>query len=143
MTVVQCHGTFNILHYGHLIYLQFARTLGDVLIVTVTAKEFVHRPGVHILEDHQRIAMLRALAVVDDVKLIYAPGAEEAIRKVKPDYYVKGREYEGRLPEHRLVESYGGKVVFHYDEEASPIKSTQMLKYIKEQHARESAGSDQ
>lgn len=140
--VVQVHGTFDLFHWGHLAYLQFARTLGDVLIVTVTADRFVRKgPGRPVFTEHQRCAMIRALACVDDVRLIHAPGAEEAVRLVKPDVYVKGKEYEGRLPEQRVVEAFGGKVVFHYDEEASLIKSTNLLGYLKE-HAHEPTGPD-
>lgn len=142
LKVVQCHGTFNVFHYGHLSMLQFARTLGDVLIVTVTSQRFVNRPGLPVLKDHQRCSMIRALAIVDDVRLVHAPGADEAVRQVKPDIYVKGKEYEGRLPEKRIVEAFGGKVVFHYDEEASLIKSTNLLAYLQEKHAHEPSGAD-
>ena len=145
MTVVQAHGTFDLLHYGHLVLLQYARTLGDVLIVTVTADKFVTAvkgPGRPVFNEHQRCAMVRALACVDDVRLIKAMGAEAAVRSVKPDIYVKGQEYEGRLAEQKLVESFGGKVVFHHDDEASLIKSTNLLRYIKEEHANEPAGAD-
>lgn len=142
LTVVQAHGTFNIFHYGHLIYLQYARSLGDCLIVTVTAKKHVKRSGTTLITpDHQRVALLRALACVDDVRLIDAPGAEEAIRMVRPNVYVKGKEYIGRLQEQSLVESFGGKVAFHYDDEASFIKSTNLLGYLKE-HADEPTGTD-
>lgn len=135
--IVQCHGTFNVFHYGHLVLLQHARTLGDALIVTVTAKRYVNRPGLPVTPDHQRMAILRALACVDDVRLINAPDAFEAVRLVKPDVYVKGREYMGKLAEQHLVESLGGRVVFHHDDEASLIKSTD---YLKQKNAREPAG---
>lgn len=130
MTVVQCHGVFDVFHYGHLMMLQFARTLGDCLIVTVTADQFVfkgkNRP---VFQQHQRIAMLRAVAIVDDVKLIEAPGAEAAISLVRPNIYVKGKEYEGVLPEQKVVEAFGGKVVFHYDSVGSEIRTTRILRH--------------
>lgn len=142
LIVVHCHGTFDLLHYGHLVMLQFARTLGDVLIVTVTADRYVRKgPGRPVFNEHQRCAMLRALACVDDVRLIHALGAEAAVRQVKPQIYVKGKEYEGLLPEQRIVEAFGGRVVYHFDEEASLIKSTNLLGYLKEQHAHEPTGA--
>jgi rfaE bifunctional protein nucleotidyltransferase chain/domain len=143
VTVVQCHGTFDLFHYGHLVMLQFARSLGDVLIVTVTSDDFVRSmkgPGRPVFNEHQRCAMLRALACVDDVRLIRAPGSEGAVRSIKPDIYVKGKEYEGRLAEQKLVESFGGKVVFHHDDEASLIHSTNLLPYLKEYADGPSAG---
>ena len=144
--VVHCHGTFDMLHWGHLVMLQHARSLGDILIVTLTADKYVAAfkgPGRPVFKEHQRAAMLRALACVDDVRIINSPSAEPAIRQVKPNIYVKGKEYDGRLAEQRLVESFGGKVVFHHDDEASLIKSTNLLRYLKEEHAREPAGASQ
>ncbi len=110
--------------------LQFARTLGDCLIVTVTADKYVFkgkdRP---VFKQHQRLAMLRAVAIVDDVKLIDAPGAEAAIQLVRPQVYVKGKEYDGFLPEQRVVEALGGRVAFHYDSEGSEIRTTKILRH--------------
>jgi len=120
--------------------LQYARTLGDALIVTVTSDKFVTAikgNGRPVFNEHQRCCMLRALAIVDDVKLIRSLGAEAAVRMVKPDVYVKGKEYEGRLAEQQLVESFGGKVVFHWDDEASLIHSTNLLKYLEKKRAGE------
>lgn len=130
LKVVQCHGVFDVFHYGHLIMLQFARTLGDCLIVTVTADRYVfkekNRP---VFKQHQRIAMLRAVSIVDDVRLIDEAGPEAAIKAVRPSIYVKGKEYEGALPEQQLVESFGGRVVFHFDGEASVIRTTKILRH--------------
>ncbi len=128
--VVQCHGVFDVLHYGHLIHLQQARTFGDVLIVTITADKFVFKgPNRPVFKQHQRVAMLRALAIVDDVRVIDAPGAEEAIRAVRPNIYAKGIEYQGLLKEQPLVESLGGKVMFTYDPAASKVKTTKILRH--------------
>lgn len=127
---VQCHGVFDVFHYGHLVHLQAARTYGDVLIVTITADKYVFKgPNRPVFKQHQRVAMLRALAFVDDVRIIDAPGAEEAIRQVRPKVYVKGVEYEGKLKEKALVESLGGRVVFTYDKVASSIKTTKILRH--------------
>ena len=128
--VVQCHGVFDVFHFGHLVHLQQARTFGDVLIVTITADKYVFKgPNRPVFKQHQRVAMLRALAIVDDVRVIDAPGAEEAIRAVRPNVYCKGIEYKGNLKEEALVESLGGKVMYTYDLAASKIKTTKILRH--------------
>jgi rfaE bifunctional protein nucleotidyltransferase chain/domain len=113
--VVLAHGCWDPFHYGHLLHLQTARTHGNVLIVSVTRDENVNKgPGRPIFNLHQRMAVLRALAIVDEVRA--ARSAVEAIKKIKPDIYVKGKEYENNLPEQCLVEHYGGRVVFTDDD---------------------------
>jgi rfaE bifunctional protein kinase chain/domain/rfaE bifunctional protein nucleotidyltransferase chain/domain len=117
-TVVQCHGCFDIVHPGHIRYLKFARELGDVLIVSVSADEVVakgdDRP--YISED-LRMENLAALEFVDYVCLDRNDWAGPVLDALRPDIYVKGKEYETRgdprfTRERELVESYGGKVVF-------------------------------
>src|SRR6185436_12822310 len=111
-TTVMCFGVFDVLHYGHLIHLQEARALGDILIIGLTADEFVAKgPGRPRFNTFQRKAMLEALAIVDTVHICYTYGPEELIAQLKPDFYVKGKEYKGVLKEQAMVEGYGGKVV--------------------------------
>jgi D-beta-D-heptose 7-phosphate kinase/D-beta-D-heptose 1-phosphate adenosyltransferase len=108
---VLANGCFDPFHYGHLRYLQEARKLGDVLIVAVTADAQVNKgPGRPAFPLEERMAIIRALAIVDEV--IAADNGLEAVKQVKPDVYVKGKEYENKLPEKALVEFYGGRVVF-------------------------------
>ena len=71
---------------------------------------------------YMRMAMLKALAIVDSV--IPTPTAEAAIMRVKPHYYVKHAEYKNNLPERALVESYGGKVIFA---DTAKYSSTELL----------------
>lgn len=130
MTVVLAHGVFDIFHYGHLVHLQAARALGDVLIVGVTDDAHVNKgPKRPVHKLHQRMALIRALAFVDDVRPFAS--AEEAIRAVKPGVYVKGREYEGKLREQPLVESLGGRVAFTWHDEGSIIKSSKILRHYE------------
>jgi rfaE bifunctional protein kinase chain/domain/rfaE bifunctional protein nucleotidyltransferase chain/domain len=116
-TVVQCHGCFDIVHPGHIRYLRFARSLGDVLVVTVSADDVVmkgyERP--YIPED-LRLDNLAELACVDYVALSEDEWAGPVLEAVQPDIYVKGREYESKkdprfAKEKKIVESYGGRVV--------------------------------
>ncbi len=116
-TVVQCHGCFDIVHPGHIRYLRFARSLGDVLIVTVSSDDMVmkgyERP--YIPED-LRLDNLAELGCVDYVALSEDEWAGPVLEAIQPDIYVKGREYESKsdprfAKEMKIVESYGGRVV--------------------------------
>ncbi|MCX6974061.1 MAG: adenylyltransferase/cytidyltransferase family protein [Verrucomicrobia bacterium] len=94
-SIVQCHGTFDLIHPGHIVHLEEARALGDLLVVTVTDEQHVNKgPGRPCFNDALRTRTLAALACVDYVVLIPFTAAVEAIRLVKPDIYCKGSEYE-------------------------------------------------
>lgn len=116
--VVQCHGCFDIVHPGHLRYLRFAREQGDCLVVSVTADEFVgkghDRP---YIDETLRAENLAELEVVDWVVVDRHDWAGPVLEAVRPDVYVKGKEYETSgdprfARERDLVESWGGTVIF-------------------------------
>lgn len=116
--VVHCHGCFDIVHPGHIHYLQFARSLGDLLVVTVSADPQVNK-GVNrpLIPDELRAASLAALECVDRVYVNPHPTAVEVLDALRPDVYVKGREYENNqdprfLAERDTVTRNGGRVVF-------------------------------
>lgn len=95
LRIVQCHGTFDLLHPGHVVHLEEAKALGDVLVVTVTDALHVNKgPGRPCFDDALRTRTLAALQCVDWVVLIPHPAAVEAIRLVRPHVYCKGTEYE-------------------------------------------------
>jgi len=116
---VLCHGCFDIVHPGHLRYLQFARRQGEVLVVSITGDDAIEkgdgsRPYV---PQELRAENLAAIGFVDYVVIADAPTAEPIIRALKPDVYIKGKEYEhathpGFLAEKQLVEALGGRVLF-------------------------------
>ncbi|MDQ8199180.1 PfkB family carbohydrate kinase [Pelagicoccus enzymogenes] len=92
--LVQCHGTFDLIHPGHIVHFEEAKELGDKLVVTLTAAEFVNKgPGRPYFDDALRSKSLAALECVDYVVLIPYAAAVEAIELVKPRYYCKGKEY--------------------------------------------------
>src|SRR6478609_3251388 len=94
-TVVHCHGCFDIVHPGHIHHLQYARSLGDLLIVSVSSDSNVNKGVARpLIPDDLRAASLAALECVDAVYLNPQPTAVELIEQLKPDIYVKGREYE-------------------------------------------------
>lgn len=120
-SVVLCHGTFDLLHAGHLHHLQEAKKLGNRLFVTLTADEFVNKgPGRPVFSEQIRAEMLAALEVVDFVAINHAVTSENVIAQVQPDVYVKGEEYAqaeqdvtGNIAkEQQQVESFGGRIAF-------------------------------
>ena len=113
MTKVLCGGCFDIFHYGHVLHLYAARQLGDELWVALTSDRFVRKgPGRPVFTWEQRRAVLMATRMVSGVWMSDAERPDALIRQLQPDVYVKGKEYEGRLPEQALVELLGGRVVF-------------------------------
>ncbi len=117
--VIQCHGCFDIVHPGHIRYLQSARQLGDVLVVSLTGDQSVEKgPDRPYIPQELRAENLAALEFVDWVVIDPHPTACELLEVLRPDVYVKGREYATAtdprfLRERAIVESYGGRVVFH------------------------------
>ncbi len=117
-TVVQCHGCFDIVHPGHIRYLEFARQQGDVLVVSLTGDSDISKGNQRpYIPQELRAENLAALMFVDYVYIDPTPTAGDVLAKVKPDLYVKGREYEhstdaGFLAEKNVVESYGGRIIF-------------------------------
>ena len=116
--VVHCHGCFDIVHPGHIQYLQFAKSLGDILIVTVSADDQVNK-GINrpLIPDELRAGSLAALECVSAVYVNPHPTAIEILDQLQPDIYVKGREYETNqdprfLAERDTVTRNGGRVVF-------------------------------
>lgn len=92
--IVQCHGTFDLIHPGHIAHFEEAKALGDVLVVTMTGEKHVNKgPGRPYFNDHLRSRWLAALECVDYVVVIPFPAAVEAIECVRPHFYCKGREY--------------------------------------------------
>jgi rfaE bifunctional protein kinase chain/domain/rfaE bifunctional protein nucleotidyltransferase chain/domain len=116
--VVQCHGCFDILHPGHLRHLTWAKQQGDLLVVSVSADKVVNKGSNRPLVPEQlRAENLAALEVVDYVTVDDGEWAGPILEMLKPDIYVKGKEFEnvhtGRIGrERQLVEGYGGKVRF-------------------------------
>ena len=112
--VVFTNGCFDILHPGHVIYLEQAAALGDILIIGVNSDESVRglkgtsRP-INALGD--RLTVLSALASVDYVVPFAESTPIELIKIVRPDIYVKGGDYTPQtLPEAPIVQELGGVV---------------------------------
>lgn len=111
-SVVHCHGVFDLLHIGHIRYLQKAKQLGDLLVVTLTPDRFVnkgpHRPA---FTDQIRAATLAALDCVDYVSINEWPTAAEAIEQLQPAIYAKGAEFRSeKTPELLREEEVAARV---------------------------------
>ena len=113
--IVFTNGCFDILHLGHVRYLREAKKLGDVLIVGLNSDDSVQvlkgkdRP---YLSEMERAEILASLECVDYVTIFSEQTPDKLIKLIKPDFHVKGGDYKiSELPERKLVEALGGKVV--------------------------------
>jgi rfaE bifunctional protein nucleotidyltransferase chain/domain len=121
LRVVLAHGTFDLLHLGHVRYFEEARQQGDLLFVTITADGFVNKgPSRPYFPHDLRAEMVAALSCVDGVAVNYAASAVNVIEAIRPDVYVKGPDYRdassdvtGKIvEEQRAVETCGGRIFF-------------------------------
>lgn len=126
--IVHCHGVFDVLHAGHVAYFRSAKEFGDVLVVTITADQFVNKgPGRPYFNGKIRSEMIAALECVDFVAINNNPTAVPAILALKPDFYVKGPDYKNKAAdptgaiyeEERVAMSVGGQMVFTDDDTLS------------------------
>jgi len=113
--LVFTNGCFDLLHAGHVWMLQFARGLGDELIVGLNSDASVRRlkgPTRPIIPQDQRKFLLESLVYVTRVVIFDDSTPLALIRQLRPAVYVKGPEYRGvELPEARLIVELGGRVV--------------------------------
>jgi len=119
--IVFTNGVFDLLHPGHVRYLEQARRLGDVLIVGVNADRSVRRnkgPGRPITPEYERAEVLAALACVDAVVIFEQETPAEIVRLVQPDVLVKGADWPAdQIVGRDTVEARGGRVVLVPTEE--------------------------
>ncbi|MCK5612800.1 adenylyltransferase/cytidyltransferase family protein [Candidatus Pacearchaeota archaeon] len=123
-TIVLCHGVFDLLHIGHIRYLRQARKFGDVLVVTITMDQYVdkgpHRPA---FPQELRAEGIASLDCIDFVAINEWSTAEETLRRLRPNYYVKGAEFKdmtsdltGKIGrESDVLREVGAKLVFAED----------------------------
>jgi len=114
--LVVAGGCFDVLHAGHVSTLEYARRLGDCLIVclnddaSVTARK---GPGRPINPQDERVAVLRALSCVDAVIVFSGDSPTQVISELRPEVFVKGIEYFGReIPEEAALRQWGGRIEY-------------------------------
>jgi len=114
-TVVFTNGCFDVVHSGHIEFLRFCKSQGDVVVVGLNSDNSVRRikgPNRPINNQYDRAAVLAALETVDYVTIFDEPEPLELIKKVRPDVLVKGQDWaEKGVVGREFVESYGGRVV--------------------------------
>jgi D-beta-D-heptose 7-phosphate kinase/D-beta-D-heptose 1-phosphate adenosyltransferase len=113
--IVFTNGCFDVLHRGHVQYLQQAAALGDVLAVAVNSDAAVRRlkgQGRPLNPADDRAAVVAALGCVEYVTVFDEDTPARLLEAIRPDVYVKGGDYDAAaLPERHLVERHGGRVV--------------------------------
>ncbi len=113
--IVFTNGCFDVLHRGHIEYLEFCRSHGDVVVVGLNSDssvKIIKGPDRPINNQQARAAVLSALEMVDYITLFDEPDPLNLIKKVKPDVLVKGQDWEKKgVIGREFVESIGGKVV--------------------------------
>ena len=93
--IVLCHGVFDLVHFGHIAHFKRSKSFGDILVVTITADKFVNKgPNRPYFSQDLRKNFLSNIDLIDYVSEVNSPSAIEAIRKLKPNFYSKGKEYE-------------------------------------------------
>lgn len=121
--IVHCHGCFDLMHPGHIKYFQAAKMMGDVLVVTVTPDKYVDKgPGRPVFCETLRAESIAALECVDYVSINKWPTAEETLRLLRPDVYVKGQEFEkledktGKIQrEYEVIKEIGAEIRFTHE----------------------------
>jgi len=122
--IVCCHGVFDLLHIGHIRYFSQARQRGDILVVTITPDRYVDKgPDRPAFAEILRAEAVASLDCVDYVAINEWPTAEETLRRLRPDVYVKGSEYKdissdrtGKIAdEKKVVDEIGAELAFTED----------------------------
>jgi D-glycero-beta-D-manno-heptose 1-phosphate adenylyltransferase len=112
--VVLANGCFDILHVGHVRYLEGARALGDLLVVGINSDAQVRAlkgEGRPLVAERERAELVAALRVVNFVTIFNEPNVESLLRAIRPDIHAKGTDYtEETVPERDVIRSLGGRV---------------------------------
>ena len=113
--IVTTNGVFDILHMGHLRYLQEAKKLGDILIVAINSDSSVRKikgPKRPLNNENDRAEMLASLQCIDFVAIFDEENPIKFLEEVKPDVHAKGGDYKmSQIIEKGTVEKNNGKIV--------------------------------
>ena len=131
--IVFANGAFDLLHAGHVRYLEAARAQGDWLIVGVNSDASVSRSkgaGRPIVPDAERAEIVAALACVGAVVVFEEDSPAALLEELRPDVHAKGTDYTAEsVPEREVVAGYGGKTVIVGD--SKDHATTEMLERIR------------
>jgi rfaE bifunctional protein nucleotidyltransferase chain/domain len=89
--IILCHGVFDLVHYGHILHFKSAKQLGDVLVVSITKDKYIKKGiGRPVFNEIQRLKYLSEIEVIDYLYICETESAEDSIKMIKPNFYVKG-----------------------------------------------------
>lgn len=112
--IVLANGCFDLLHVGHVRYLDGAKALGDVLVVGINSDRQTRQlkgEGRPFVSEQERAELIAALRSVDLVTIFDERTVEELIRAIRPDFHAKGTDYTtDNVPEREIVREVGGQV---------------------------------
>jgi rfaE bifunctional protein nucleotidyltransferase chain/domain len=130
--IVLANGCFDILHVGHVRYLEGAKALGDILVVAVNSDEQVRAQkgeGRPFVPERERAEIIAAIRAVDFVTIFHEPTVRELLLSIRPDIHAKGTDYrEENVPERDVVRSFGGRVCIVGD--PKDHSSSEMVKRV-------------
>ena len=136
--IVLANGCFDLLHVGHVRYLEGARALGDVLFVGINGDAAVARlkgAGRPLMPAVERVEVLAALRAVDHVVVFDEDTADALVASIRPAIHAKGTDYTPEtVPERDTVRAHGGKVVIVGDPKAHATRDA--IQTIVERFAR-------
>jgi rfaE bifunctional protein nucleotidyltransferase chain/domain len=137
-SIALANGIFDLFHVGHLRYLEGAKSLADVLVVAVNSDASTRRnkgPGRPVVPEAERAEIVAALSCVDHVVVFGSKTVIPLIRKLKPDWQVKGTDYtQETIPEAEEVRRHGGRVAVAGD--PKDHSTTDMLKRLAPRRRR-------
>ena len=136
-TVVLANGVFDLIHTGHVGYLQAASGLGDVLIVAVNddqSSKALKGEGRPVVPVEERVEILSGLACVDHCLVFWDRTVDRVLEDLRPDIHAKGTDYtESSVPERETVAGYGGRVrIVGPPKTKATTEMVETLKTIKE-----------
>ena len=134
--MVLTNGAFDMLHVGHVRYLQGAAQQGDIVVTAVNSDSSVRHskgPSRPVIPEQERAELVAALGVVDWVVLFDEPTVTGVIERLRPEVHAKGTDYSPEsVPERSVVESYGGRVAIVGDpKDHSPTELVERLKEVQ------------
>ena len=133
--IVFANGCFDLLHVGHVRFLEGARALGDLLVVGVNGDAQVRAlkgEGRPCVPERERAELVAALRAVDLVTIFHEPTVTELLIAIRPDVHAKGTDYAAHtVPEREVVRSFGGRVAIVGD--PKDHSSTEMLERLGRQ----------
>ena len=133
------HGVFDLFHYGHLLHLEKAKSMCDILIISTTSDKYISKgPERPFYNSNRRLKFLSSIDIVDFVLVSNYLSSVEVIKKLRPDFYFKGRDYANLETDHtqkikkeiEAVKKCKGKVIFTNE---PSLSSTKLINHFSDQ----------